>query len=235
MKPLNIIFCVFLILGIIQGLVFGIVLLRNRGHHRYAQKFLAILMFFFAYRLTVELLKILGLLENSWFQWLFMECNWLYPGLIYLFVRAFIKPQYKFNLATDWWHFLPVIIEICITALRNSQYGQMGLALETIWTNYPISFFISTLLIVYYCSKGISLIHNSIKDGTLEKDPIKWLINFQVTLRNFSIIVFIIVLMDFLFLDYAYTRIYIYPIFIGFAGITYWLGIEGVSKRHHLF
>ena len=41
----------------------------------------------------------------------------------------------------------------------------------------------------------------------------------------------LIVIIDLLFFDYAFNRFYHYPLFIGLAVITYWLGIEGFAKR----
>jgi len=240
MKPLDLLFCIFLALGIIQGLIFAGILVKQQGKLQQAQRFLAIIMCFFAYRLSVELLKLLGYLDDSLLSWTFLELNWLYGSLIYLFVRALVSPKIGFTLSQDWWHLLPVLLEISIASIIHLTGGSADTTdpkhhLTAFWTSYPIPFFISMLLIIYYSVKSLNIIHKSSKDETLDKSSIKWLIGLLVILRNFSVIVFIIVLMDFLFLDYVYTKIYLYPIFMGMAALTYWLGLEGVVRRKQLF
>jgi len=51
-------------------------------------------------------------------------------------------------------------------------------------------------------------------------------------MKLYSILVILVVLLDFIFFDYTFNRAYHYPIFIGMALITYWLGIEGFNKRN---
>ena len=50
-------------------------------------------------------------------------------------------------------------------------------------------------------------------------------------MKYYSIIVIAVVLIDYIFFDYAFNRFYHYPIFLGMALITYWLGIEGFNKK----
>ncbi len=61
---------------------------------------------------------------------------------------------------------------------------------------------------------------------------IDWLKRFLAVLKYFSLVALFILLIDYLFFNYAFNRFYNYPIYIGMAAITYWLGIVGFQKRN---
>jgi len=51
---------------------------------------------------------------------------------------------------------------------------------------------------------------------------------------GYSILLILVVLIDLLFFNYAFEKFYNYPLFIGMALITYWLGIEGFNRKNEL-
>jgi hypothetical protein len=121
MKPLEVLLTVLLGIGAIQGLVYGIILWNNNSQNRTANKFLATILFFFSYRLIVEILKLFNIgFYDFWYHFL-LEYNWIYGALIYFFVKAYITPKFKLNLKNDWIHFLPVGIEFLWSNFIKSQ------------------------------------------------------------------------------------------------------------------
>lgn len=243
MNPLENIFAILLAIGAIQGIIYGSVLIRINSPNRIANKFLATILFFFAYRLIVELLKLFGIGNYDVFYHLFLEFNWIYGALIYFYVKAYITPNFKFNIKLEWIHFLPVIIEIVWSIFIKSQNFYWDGSKESLswlgyygyvaWMHYPVMYVIGGLLIFYYTSKAKSLINVSNSNiKSINKNSTVWILRILKVLKYFSAIMILIVLIDFLFYDYAFNRAYHYPIFIGMAIITYWLGIEGFNRKN---
>jgi len=242
MHPIDQVFSILLSIGALQGVVYGVLLWRNDGINENANKFLAAILFFFAYRLLVELLKIFGFGYYDWLYHVLLEYNWIYGALIFLFVKAYITPHYKFRWKTEWLHFLPVMIEFAWSNFIKTQnffwdgtresLSWLGYWGYVIWMHYPTQFVVTTALIIYYTSKSQKLIKRTIaEEQYIIRGSLDWAERLLSTMKYFALIVLVIVMSDFLFLDYAFTKIYVYPIFIGMAVITYWLGIEGFSKK----
>ncbi|MEM1001447.1 MAG: helix-turn-helix transcriptional regulator [Bacteroidota bacterium] len=242
MKPLDTLFTILLSLGALQGSIYGVLLWKNNGINRTSNRFLAAILFFFSYRLIVELLKIFGFGNYDWLYHIFLEYNWIYGALIYLFVKAYITPNYQFKFKNEWLHFLPVIIEFAWSNFIKTQnffwdgtresLTWLGYWGYVVWMHYPTQFVITTALIIFYTSKSTNLIDDvTSNENYIEEGSLKWVENVLNIMKYFSLIVLVIVMSDFLFLDYAFTKVYEYPIFIVMAAITYWLGLEGFSKK----
>lgn len=242
MKPLENIFAILLAIGAIQGIIYGFILIRKNTPNKLANKFLSTILFFFSYRLIVELLKLFGIGYYDIFYHFFLEFNWIYGALIYLYVKAYIIPNYKFKLRIEWIHFLPVVIEVVWSIFIKSQnfywdgtresLSWLGYYGYVAWMHYPIIYIVGGLLIIYYTSKAKLLINtsNSNNISINEKSTI-WILRILQVLKYFSAIIILIVLIDFFFFDYAFNRIYHYPLFVGLAIITYWMGIEGFNRK----
>lgn len=242
MKPLDTLFTVLLSLGALQGIIYGILLWKNNGINRTSNRFLAAILFFFSYRLIVELLKIFGLGYYDWLYHILLEYNWIYGALIYLFVKAYITPNYQFKFKNEWLHFLPVMIEFVWSNFIKTQnffwdgtresLSWLGYWGYVVWMHYPTQFVVTTALIIFYTVKSTKLIEDvTTEQNYIVEGSLTWVDNVLNVMKYFSFIVLVIVMSDFLFLDYAFTKIYEYPIFIGMAAITYWLGLEGFSKK----
>ena len=88
-------------------------------------------------------------------------------------------------------------------------------------------------MIIFYTYKAERLLQTSNTTGvTILRDKTGWIVRILKVLRYYSILVILIILIDWLFFDYAFNRWYQYPVFVGMALITYWLGIEGFSKKN---
>ena len=242
MKPLEIFLAILLSIGAIQGIIYGFILWKNQNINRTANKFLAVILWFFAYRLLVEVLKLFGIgYYDTWYHVL-LEYNWIYGALIFFFVKAYVTPKFMFTLKQDWIHFIPVIIEFSWSNFIKSQnffwdgtresLSWLGYWGYVVWMQLPTQYIISALLIIFYISKSEKLLNNKTSDAyeVIFKNTI-WIKRVLKLMKYYSIVVITIVSIDFAFFDYAFNRFYNYPIFIGMALITYWLGIEGFNKK----
>lgn len=243
MKPLQILLVVLLSIGAIQGLVYACILWINKSSNRTANRFLAAILFFFSYRLIVEILKLFYIgFQDFWYH-ILLEFNWIYGALIYFFVKALVVPNFKLNLKRDWIHFLPVIIEFAWSNFIKSQnffwdgtresLTWLGYYGYVVWMQYPTQYIIATGLIIYYSIKAERLLVSS-NTSTVQviSEQTNWILRILKALRWYSILVILVVLTDLVFFDYAFNRWYHYPVFIGMALVTYWLCIEGFNKKN---
>lgn len=242
MKTLEIFFIVLLSIGAIQGVIYGLILWRNKGVNKIANRFLATILFFFSYRLIVEILKLFGIGFYDFFYHILLEYNWIYGALIYFFVKACVTPNFKIKVKNDWIHFLPVIIEFIWSNFIKSQnffwdgtresLSWLGYWGYVVWMLYPTQYIISTGLIIYYINRSEKLLFQSNSESyELLIKNIKWIKSVLKVMKIYSILVILVVLVDFVFFEYAFNRSYHYPLFVGMALITYWLGIQGFNKK----
>lgn len=242
MKPLQTFIVVLLFVGAIQGLVYGFILALKSRKNKTANRFLAAILFFFSYRLFVEALNFFGLGAYDFWYHIFLEFNWVYGTLIYFFVKAYITPNFKLHLQKDWIHFLPVAIEFLWSNFIKSEnfywdgtresLSWLGYYGYIVWMHYPTMFVISGLLILFYTTKSSKYIRLNLEKPYLVFENIAWIQKLLFILKYYALIVIAIVLIDFIFLDYAFQQFYTYPVFIGLAMITYGLGIVGFQRRN---
>ncbi|MFK7782822.1 AraC family transcriptional regulator, partial [Psychroserpens sp.] len=245
MKPLELLLIILLALGAVQGLIYGIILWKSKGINAIAKRFLASVLFFFSYRLIVELLKFFDIgFYDAWYH-ILLEYNWIYGALIFFFVKANVTPNFKLNIKQDWIHFSPVLIEFIWSNFIKSQnffwdgtresLSWLGYYGYIVWMHYPTMYIISALLVIYYTFKAEKLLNpNENEYFEIIEEKTIWIKRLLKILRWFSILVIITVLTDLFFFNYAFNRWYHYPLFIGMALITYWLGIEGFGKRNEI-
>jgi AraC-like DNA-binding protein len=241
-KPLEIILSIFLSIGAIQGIVYGIILWKNQNINKTANRYLAIILWFFAYRLLVEVFKLFGIgYYDTWYH-ILLEYNWIYGALIFFFVKACVTPNFKLHLKHDWIHFIPVSIEFIWSNFIKTQnffwdgtresLSWLGYWGYVVWMQLPTQYIISAALIIVYVSKSEKLLSKSDYDTyKLISQNTTWIKRLLKLMKYYAIVVIVLVLADYLFFDYAFNRFYNYPIFIGMALITYWLGIEGFNKK----
>ncbi|MBO3115700.1 AraC family transcriptional regulator [Winogradskyella sp. DF17] len=245
MKPLELVFIILLSIGALQGLIYGAILWINQNPNRTANRFLATILFFFSYRLIVEIFKLFGLGNYDIFYHVFLEFNWIYGALIYFFTKAYVSPQFKLSFKYDWIHFLPVLIEFLWSNFIKTQnffwdgtresLSWLGYWGYVVWMHYPTQYIISAGLVIFYILKSERML--SVKDyETYQVIPHKtdWISRILRIMKWYAITILLVVLIDFIFLDYAFNRSYHYPIFIGMALITYWLGLEGFNRKQDI-
>lgn len=243
MKSLEIVLAIVLSIGAVQGVVYGCVLCVNNKGNKLANRFLATILFFFSYRLFVEVIKLFGVGFYDFWYHVLLEYNWIYGALIFFFVKASVTQNFKFRLNNNWIHFLPVLIEFTWSNFIKTQnfywdgtresLSWLGYWGYVVWMHYPTMYIICALLIIYYTQKSKRLIVEAISsDALVGENQVNWISNVLKVLQYFSIIVVVIVLTDFIFFDYAFNKYYEYPIFLILAIITYGLGLKGFAKRN---
>ncbi len=242
MDTLTILLVILLAIGAIQGLIFGIVLCNILTIHKKANRFLAAILFFFTYRLIAEILHFFGLGRYDTLYYILLEFNWIYGALIYFFAASYVNPKFKLD-RSQWIHFLPVIIEVSWSFFIKSQnfywdgtresLSWLGYWGYVVWMHYPTMYVIGGALIIYYSFKAKKILDHppEISGYVLKPDQLGWIKRVVLVLRWFSIFFTAVTLVDYLFFDYAFKQ-FGYPIFIIMAVITYWLGLEGFSRRN---
>ncbi len=244
MKSHELFFVILLSIGAIQGFIYAIILWRSKSTNSIANKFLATVLFFFTYRLVVEILKLFGVgYYDDIFYHILLEYNWIYGALIYFFVKAYVTPKFKLTWRNDWIHFLPIIIEFVWSNFIKTQnfywdgtresLSWLGYWGYVVWMQWPTQYVISATLIIIYIQKAENLLKNTNHD-TFEilTDKTQWIKRVLLIMKWYSALVIVVVLIDFIGFDYAFNRSYHYFIFIGMALITYWLGLEGYNRKN---
>ncbi len=242
MKPVETFLSIILSLGAIQGIIYGVILWKNKSINKTANTFLAVILWFFSYRLLVEAVKLFGIGNYDFWYHVLLEYNWIYGALIFFFVKAYVTPNYKLNLKKDWIHFLPVTIEFLWSNFIKSQnffwdgtkesLSPLGYWGYIIWMHWPTQYIISASIIIFYIIRSEKLLTKTTTE-TYEViiENTSWVNRVLTFMKVYAALVIIVVMADFLFFDYAFNSKYHFPIFIGLALITYWLGLEGFNKK----
>lgn len=246
MTNLEVLFVVLMLIGALQGIVLGIVLWRGDYPQKIAHRFLSAILLFFSYRLIVESLRFFDIGFYDFWYHVLLEYNWVYGALIFFFVASYINPTFKLNLKKHWIHFLPVLIEFIFSNFIKTQNFYWDGTQESLswagyygyilWMHTPFNYLVSGFLILFYCWKSWKLLMDppEPKGYIVLDEYTSWLKNVIFALSGFSILFMIVGIIDYLFFNYMIREFYIYPMFIGMSLITYWLGLQGFSRREKL-
>lgn len=243
MTNLEVLFVVLMLFGALQGIVLGVILWRGDYPQKTAHRFLSGILLFFSYRLIVESLRFFDIgFYDVWYH-ILLEYNWVYGALIFFFVTSYLHPNFKLELKKHWIHFLPVLIEFGISNFIKTQNFYWDGTRESLswagyygyilWVHTPFDYLISGVLILFYCWKSWSLLMDppEPKGYIILEDRTSWLKHVIFSLGGFSILFMVGGIIDYYFFNYTIREFYIYPTFIGMSVITYWLGLQGFSKR----
>lgn len=242
METKTVFFVILLAIGAIQGIIYGSILWKTNTVHKQANRFLAAILFFFSYRLIAETLHFFGLGKYDTWYYILLEMNWIYGALLFFFVASYINPSFKLSKKHAI-HFVPVGIEILWSFFIKSQnfywdgtresLTWLGYWGYVVWMHYPTMYVVGGVLLIYYCYRSLQLLNNPVAVPGYKLIPqhTQWIKRVVVVLGSFSVLFTLVTIIDFLFFDYAF-NFFGYPIFIVMAIITYWLGLEGFSRRH---
>ncbi len=241
------IYRLILFLGMVQGVVFGVLLLRSKqqNNQNLANKILAIILFFFSYRLVVQLWhsQEIRAYESPLYH-IFIEFNWVYGPLLFFYIAALLNPGLKFGRSYRL-HLLPIIIEFVFSNFVKSQnffwdgtqesLSWMGAQSYILWMHTPFQYLVATSLILYYALRSRKMVKAAREktSGWRPTESSAKRINLLLsTYVVFSIAILLTCLTDYLFFNYAFNPFYIYPIYVGMALLTYWLGLQGLLNRN---
>lgn len=231
------IYIFILAVGAVQGVVLGAALWRSPSPRRRSNRFLALLLFFCAYRLLAEVLFEAGVGSiHNWGYHALLEFNWVYGPLLYCFVASLCDPGFRLE-GRRWLHFLPAAVEFAFSNFIKAQnFFWDGTADSLSWAGYwgyvlwehtPFQLAVSFGLVLAYAF----LAGRELKEAALREEEVRWLRKLLFVYKAYAGMVLIAGLADYLFFDYAFHPFYIFPTYIGMAAITYWLGLEGFSRR----
>lgn len=241
----NTLIAILLSLGAVQGLVYGVRLLRKKEHPKTANQLLAGILFFLSYRLLIQVLRLFDLGRYDTWYYFMIDMSWINAPLLYFYVKAKVKAGFKWQ-RKHLWHLLPFVLQISISVfvrLQNLYWDGTKESLSTlgyygyaIWMNLPTNYLIASLLIVIYTTTALRLL----KEREEHIDPAlkKWLTQVMRTFQIYFALVLGTLLVDFFlfedakFMAYFYfTQFFYFPFFIGMAGLNYWLGFSGYHKN----
>jgi len=241
-------FLLILLLGAVQGGVMGWLLLRGSSAdtQRLANKILAVLLFFSAYRLGVVFLKVQGLAGvDHWSYHLLIELNWVYGPLLYLYAMAFARPGFTLGRGHAI-HFLPALVEFaCSNFVKSQNFYWDGTRESLSWAGYygyilwmhtPFPYLIAMGLILGYSVYALGRMKAFRQKAPFALTPAADLRLSRILwgYAGFAACFTLASLADYLFFDYAFDPWFEYPGFTVMALLTYWLGLQGVLHRQDI-
>lgn len=244
----TIIIIVLLSIGSIQGLIYGFILWRSTTHNKLANRVLAIILFLLSYRLTIQILRLFGLgYYDSWY-YVMIDISWVYGALIYFYTKAQTQPKFTLR-KKDWIHFLPLVIQvICSVFVRlqnlywdgtRESLSWLGYYGYVVWMNNSTIYIIASILIILYGYRSQKLLDSVHESYEISPPTLTWLKRITRSFTVYFSVVLLVLLVDLLVYTsshegayFYFTRFYYFPFFIGIAIITYWVGIEGFSRRN---
>ena len=248
MEIVKILIILLLAIGSIQGLIYGLILFKSTSQNKLANRILAVILFLFSYRLTIQIMRLFGLGYYDGWYYLMIDISWIYGAIIYFYTKAQTEHHFTFK-KKDWIHFLPVSIQIiCSIFVRlqnlywdgtRESLSWLGYYGYVIWMNNSTIYIVASSLIILYAFQSRKLLNGL--SANFEIDPAKliWIKRIITSFLIYFSIVLLVLLSDLIiyksFNDGSYfyfTRFYYYPFFIGIAVLTYWIGLEGFSRRN---
>ena len=244
----TILIIILLAIGSIQGLIYGFILLKSTKYNKLANRILAIILLLLSYRLTIQIMRLFGLgYYDSWY-YIMIDISWVYGALIYLYTRAQTQSNYKFS-RKDWIHFLPVIIQIICSVFVRMQnlywdgtkesLSWLGYYGYVVWMNNSTIYIVASILIIFYAFKSQKLLSSLDEKFEIDTTKLNWIKRIIKSFLVYFSLVLLVLLVDLVIYKtindgsyFYFTRFYYYPFFIGIAIITYWIGLEGFSRRN---
>ncbi|MHA7057829.1 helix-turn-helix domain-containing protein [Aquimarina sp. M1] len=193
-------------------------------------------------------MRLFGLGYYDGWYYIMIDLSWIHGALLYFYTKAQTQPSLKLK-KKDWFHFLPVVVQILVSVfvrLQNLYWdgtreslSWLGYYGYVVWMNNATIYIIASILIIYYAYKSRSML-NSIQESYKITDiKLKWIKQIINSFLVYFSLVLLVLLVDLILYKsvnessyFYFTRFYYYPFFIGMAILTYWIGIEGFSRRN---
>ena len=149
----------------------------------------------------------------------------------------------------DWVHFLPLGIQvICSVFVRlqnlywdgtRESLSWLGYYGYVVWMNNSTIYIVACSLIIFYSYKSHQLLKGLSENYEIDHNKLLWIKRIIKSFLIYFSIVLLVLLSDLLIYKslnngsyFYFTRFYYYPFFIGIAILTYWIGVEGFSRRN---
>ncbi|MFD2587682.1 helix-turn-helix transcriptional regulator [Croceitalea marina] len=238
---------ILLSIGCVQGVIYGGILLKSTKENAQANRLLATILFFLSYRLLVQILRLFGLGRYDTWYYFMLDFSWIHGPLLYFYLKSHIAPNFKFQ-KKDLLHFIPFVVQIgfsIFVRLQNLYWegsreslSWLGYWGYVVWMNLSTIYFVASILIIIYTIKAQGLMKSTDLKAAISSGNMDWLKRVLMAFKVYFSLVLGILLVDFIFINNArftsyfyFTQFYYYPFFIGIAGLTYWLGLEGYKRK----
>lgn len=238
------IFHIALFIGAVQGIVLGLDLWRTKAPRSRPNRILACILFFFAYRLIIEALRSMDMINfNSWTYHAFLDYHWIYGPLLYLYIRSYIYREDRFS-RRDLVHLIPVVVEFIISnyvKIQNFYWDGTQDSLSWLgrnayiqWMHKPWQYIVLSVLIIFYVFQSRKLIngYTSSHSKLVQMEDIRWLEKLLTWFLIYAVSVIIFTMLDFGFYDYAFNPFFKFPVFISMAILVYWMGLQAYGRKH---
>ena len=247
METIVVILIILMSIGAMQGLIFGMVLYKTELHNKTANRILAILLILLSYRLLVQILRLFGLGSYDIWYYFMLDLSWVHGALIYFYVLAQTNPNFRIT-KSHLWHFIPLVIQVSFSAFVRVQnlywdgtkesLSWLGYWGYWLWMNQPTIHVVASILIISYALLAEKKLKSQSDTTHLDAESFNWLKRIVTVFKYYFMIVLIILLADMIFIKattnqhyFYFIRFYYYPFFIGISILTYWIGVEGFSRR----
>jgi len=248
MEISKILIILLLSIGSIQGVIYSFILFKSTKYNKTANRILATILILLSYRLLVQIMRLFGLGYYDGWYYLMIDLSWIHGALIYFYTKAQTQPRIKFN-RKDLIHFLPVVIQIIISVFVRIQniywdgtresLSWLGYYGYVVWMNNSTIYIIASALIIFYTYKSRKVLNSINELFEITDTKLKWIKRIVNSFLLYFSLVLIVLLVDLIIYKSAnegtyfyFTRFYYYPFFIGMAILTYWIGLEGFSRRN---
>ena len=248
MKISKVIIILLLSIGAIQGIIYAFILFKSVKYNKIANRLLATILFLLSYRLIIQIMRLFGIGYYDTWYYLMIDLSWIHGALLYFYTKAQTQPYLKLK-KKDWIHFLPVVIQVLFSVfvrLQNIYWdgtreslSWLGYYGYVVWMNNPTIYIVASMLIIIYAYKSQKLLNSVDEKFEIENKKLLWIkriIRSYLVYFSFALIILLIDLLVFKSGNsgsyFYFTRFYYYPFFIGIAVLTYWIGLEGFSRRN---
>ena len=235
-------------IGSVQGIVYSIILFKSTDYNKTANRILATILLLLSYRLLVQILRLFGLGYYDGWYYIMIDLSWIHGALIYFYTKAQTQPNVTFS-RKHWIHFLPVVLQVIFSIfvrLQNLYWdgtreslSWLGYYGYVVWMNNSTIYIIASALIIFYTYKSKKVLNSIDQSFEIPAIKLNWIKRIINSFLVYFLIVLVVLLVDLAIFKsandgsyYYFTRFYYYPFFIGMAALTYWIGLEGFSRRN---
>jgi AraC-like DNA-binding protein len=243
LNPQFSLFDLLILIGILQGLITGILLLITKKNPR-SNLFLGLGLIAFSFLISKTLLHTLELWNTQIFRYFPNGTELVIAPLIYFYIRSLIDSKFKFK-RKDLLHFIPFVLSqafsfiVYISVISVEEFSQKDIIAESMYFNSvkQIEEYLVIISIVYYLYAGYSnlksyrkWLNNTTSDSTFPE--FSWLRSIYIFSAIVATFSFINISLDFFFnlRDVSNTHWQAYQIFISF--FIYYLGFIGYKQPH---
>lgn len=246
MKTQFSLFDLLILIGIIQGIITGALLLKSTKNKR-SNIFLSLSLFSFCFLSSKTILHTLNLWNIPFFRFFPIGVELAIPPLIFFYVKSLVNPNFKFR-TNDWLHFIPFFISqsyafivYFFTLKTNKIYEKDSIAnlfnFNTIKQIDEYFLLLSLLIYLYFGFRQLIVykkwVANNTSDNTIPN--FKWLERIFYLFVVIGVFLLINLFIDAVF-NFRNTTILHWDLLILLITATiYYLGFSGLLQPDYSF